>query len=66
MRNESWLPAASRYITRARVTAVRDGLVELSDGRTIPATTLIWAAGQCAESSGCGFADPQKRGTYPR
>jgi len=32
-------------ITRTRVTAVRDGLVELSDGRTIPATTLIWAAG---------------------
>jgi len=32
-------------ITRARVTAVRGGLVELSDGRTISATTLIWAAG---------------------
>jgi len=32
-------------VTRARVTAVRDGMVELSDGRTIPATTLIWAAG---------------------
>jgi NADH:ubiquinone reductase (H+-translocating) len=32
-------------VTRARVTAVRDGVVELSDGRTIPATTLIWAAG---------------------
>jgi NADH:ubiquinone reductase (H+-translocating) len=32
-------------LTRTRVTAVRDGLVELSEGRTIPATTLIWAAG---------------------
>lgn len=32
-------------ITRARVTGVHDGIVELSDGRTIPATTLIWAAG---------------------
>ena len=32
-------------ITRARVTGVRDGIVKLSDGRTIPATTLIWAAG---------------------
>jgi NADH:ubiquinone reductase (H+-translocating) len=32
-------------ITRTRVTAIRDGLVDLSGGRTIPATTLIWAAG---------------------
>lgn len=32
-------------ITRARVTGVRDGIVGLSDGRTISATTLIWAAG---------------------
>jgi NADH dehydrogenase len=32
-------------ITRTRVTAVRDGMVELSDGRKILATTLIWAAG---------------------
>jgi NADH dehydrogenase len=32
-------------ITRARVTAVREGLVELSDGQKIRATTLIWAAG---------------------
>jgi NADH:ubiquinone reductase (H+-translocating) len=31
--------------TSARVTAVHDGLVELSDGKIIPATTLIWAAG---------------------
>jgi NADH dehydrogenase len=32
-------------ITRSRVTSVRDGIVEFADGRTIPATTLIWAAG---------------------
>ena len=32
-------------ITSARVTGVRDGIVELSDGRRISATTLIWAAG---------------------
>jgi NADH:ubiquinone reductase (H+-translocating) len=32
-------------ITRARVTSVCDGIVELSDGRTVPATPLIWAAG---------------------
>jgi NADH:quinone reductase (non-electrogenic) len=32
-------------ITSTRVTGVLDGVVELSDGRTIPATTLIWAAG---------------------
>jgi len=32
-------------ITSARVAGVRDDLVELSDGRTISATTLIWAAG---------------------
>lgn len=32
-------------ITSARVTGVRDGIVELSDERTISATTLIWAAG---------------------
>jgi NADH dehydrogenase len=32
-------------ITRARVTAVREGLVELSDGQKIRATTLIWRPG---------------------
>src|SRR5271169_421920 len=32
-------------ITSARVTGVRDGIVELSGGKTISATTLIWAAG---------------------
>jgi NADH:ubiquinone reductase (H+-translocating) len=32
-------------IARTRVTAVRDGMVELSDGQKILASTLIWAAG---------------------
>ncbi len=32
-------------VTRSHVTSVHDGIVELADGRTIPATTLIWAAG---------------------
>jgi NADH dehydrogenase len=32
-------------VTRARVTALRDRTVELSDGQKILATTLIWAAG---------------------
>lgn len=32
-------------ITRARVTAMHKGLVELSDGRKIRADTLVWAAG---------------------
>jgi NADH:ubiquinone reductase (H+-translocating) len=32
-------------ITRARVTGARNDVVELSDGRKITTTTLIWAAG---------------------
>jgi NADH dehydrogenase len=32
-------------ITGARVTGVRDGMVELSDGKKIRANTLVWAAG---------------------
>jgi NADH dehydrogenase len=32
-------------ITRAKVRAVEDDVVQLSDGRTIPAGTLIWTAG---------------------
>ena len=35
-------------ITQARVTTVCEGLVGLSDGRQIAATTLIWAAGNAA------------------
>ncbi len=32
-------------VTGARVRGVRNGIVELTDGRTIPATTLVWTAG---------------------
>ena len=32
-------------ITGAKVRGVRDGVVELTDGRTIRASTLIWTAG---------------------
>ena len=32
-------------ITGVRVRAVRDDVVELSDGRAIPASTLVWTAG---------------------
>ena len=45
MRRRKLAARGVEIITRARVTGVRDGIVELSDGRTIPATTLIWAAG---------------------
>ncbi len=32
-------------VPRAKVTAYRDGVVALSDGTTIPASTLVWTAG---------------------
>ena len=65
-RNESWLPAASRYSHSARVTAVRDGLVELSDGRDHSRHHVDLGRRECTESSGCSFADPQKQRTYSR
>lgn len=49
-------------ITRTRVTAVRDGLVELSDGRTIPATTLIWAAGNAPNPLVTALPTPKSGG----
>lgn len=48
--------------TRARVTAVRDGLVELSDGKTIPATTLIWAAGNAQNLLVAALPIPKSKG----
>ena len=48
--------------TRARVTAVRDGLVELSDGKTIPATTLIWAAGNAQNPLVAALPIPKSKG----
>src|SRR5277367_6577652 len=49
-------------ITRTRVTAVRGGLVELSDGRTIPATTLIWAAGNAPNPLVTALPTPKSGG----
>jgi NADH dehydrogenase len=49
-------------ITRTRVAAVRDGLVELSDGRTIPATTLIWAAGNAPNPLVTALPTPKSGG----
>ena len=39
-----------QIVSQARVSAIRDGLVELSDGREIAATTLVWAAGNAPNS----------------
>ncbi len=48
--------------TRVRVTAVRGGLVELSDGKTIPATTLIWAAGNAQNPLVAALPIPKSKG----
>jgi NADH:ubiquinone reductase (H+-translocating) len=48
--------------TSARVTAVRDGLVELSDGKIIPATTLIWAAGNAPNPLVAALPIPKSNG----
>jgi NADH dehydrogenase len=48
--------------TRARVIAVRDGLVELADGKTIPATTLIWAAGNAPNPLVAALPIPKSKG----
>jgi NADH:ubiquinone reductase (H+-translocating) len=49
-------------VTRARVNALRDGLVELSDGQKIPATTLIWAAGNAANPLVAALSIPKSGG----
>ncbi len=41
---------------------MRDGLVELSDGRTIPATTLIWAAGNAPNPLVTALPTPKSEG----
>ena len=48
--------------TRTRVTAVRDSIIELSDGRTIPSTTLIWAAGNAPNPLVADLPVPKSRG----
>jgi NADH:quinone reductase (non-electrogenic) len=49
-------------ITRARVTGVRGSIVGLSDGRTIPATTLIWAAGNAPNPLVANLPVPKRDG----
>jgi NADH:ubiquinone reductase (H+-translocating) len=49
-------------ITRARVTGVRGGIVGLSDGRTIPATTLIWTAGNAPNPLVANLPVPKRDG----
>ena len=49
-------------VTSARVTGLRDGVVELSDGRTIPATTLIWAAGNAPNHLVAALPMPKSAG----
>jgi NADH dehydrogenase len=49
-------------ITHARVTSVCEGLVELSDGKKIAATTLIWAAGNAPNPLIADLAIPKSGG----
>jgi NADH:ubiquinone reductase (H+-translocating) len=49
-------------ITRARVIGVRGGIVGLSDGRTIPATTLIWTAGNAPNPLVANLPVPKRDG----
>ncbi len=49
-------------ITSTRVTAVRDGMVVLSNGRTITATTLIWAAGNASNPLVAALPIPKSGG----
>jgi NADH:ubiquinone reductase (H+-translocating) len=49
-------------IARTRVTAVRDGMVELSDGQKILASTLIWAAGNAPNPLVATLSIPKNSG----
>ena len=49
-------------IACTRVTAVRDGVVELSDGQKILATTLTWAAGNAPNSLVAALPIPKNSG----
>src|SRR5262249_20580954 len=45
-----------------RVTAAHDGVVELSDGTTIPSSTLIWTAGVAPNPLLASLPCPKERG----
>jgi NADH dehydrogenase len=49
-------------VTGARVRAVRNGAVELTDGRAIPASTLVWTAGNAAHPLVARLALPNRGG----
>jgi NADH dehydrogenase len=49
-------------VPRSKVTAFRDSTVVLSDGRTIPASTLVWTAGTAPNPLLAALAVPTERG----
>ena len=49
-------------MTGVRVTAVREGMVELSDGQKLAATTLIWAAGNAPNPLVAALPIPKSAG----
>ncbi len=49
-------------VTRQKVTAYRDGAVELTDGSRIPTTTLVWTAGTAPHPILSALDAPKERG----
>ncbi len=49
-------------ITGVKVRAARGGVVELSDGQTIPASTLVWTAGTAPSPIVAGLPVPRRGG----
>ncbi len=49
-------------ITQARVSAMAEGVVELTNGHKIPANTLIWTAGTTPNPLVAGLPLPQRNG----
>ena len=49
-------------ITHARVSAMAEGVVELTNGHKIPANTLIWTAGTMPNPLVAGLPLPQRNG----
>ena len=49
-------------ITHARVSAMADGVVELTNGHKIPANTLIWTAGAAPNPLLAGLSLPRRNG----
>ena len=49
-------------ITNARVSAMAEGVVELTNGHKIPANTLIWTAGTMPNPLVAGLPLPQRNG----